>query len=66
MVGLDPAGPVRYAEHVEGQGAEFHRHACQMRLGGIISKRAHARYRSGRSMDWLKVKCVNRQEIVGG
>ena len=42
------------------------RHACQMELEGIISKRANAPYRSGRGGDWLKIKCTDSQEFVVG
>jgi hypothetical protein len=37
-----------------------------MRLEGIIGKRADAPYRSGRSTDWIKLKCLQRQEFVVG
>src|SRR5262249_23495547 len=33
---------------------------------GIVSKRANARYRTGRVGDWLKTKCTKRQEVVIG
>jgi bifunctional non-homologous end joining protein LigD len=32
------------------------RHACKLRLEGIVSKRKDSPYRSGRSPDWLKMK----------
>jgi bifunctional non-homologous end joining protein LigD len=32
------------------------RHACQLGLEGIVSKRLGSRYVSGRSRDWLKFK----------
>ena len=35
-------------------------------VDGIVSKRAAAPYRSRRTEDWLKVKCLNRQEFVIG
>src|SRR4029450_12347509 len=35
-------------------------------MEGILSKRAASPYQSGRSRDWLKVKCVQRQEFVIG
>ncbi|NVH73716.1 DNA ligase D [Paraburkholderia sp. JPY432] len=38
--------------------------ACKMQLEGIIGKRADAPYRSGRSTDWIKLKCNLRQEFV--
>ena len=34
----------------------IHRHPCALGLEGIISKRQDARYRSGRSLTWLKIK----------
>jgi DNA ligase D-like protein (predicted ligase) len=40
--------------------------ACQAGWEGLIAKRADARYVSGRSKDWLKLKCVWEQEFVIG
>jgi bifunctional non-homologous end joining protein LigD len=40
--------------------------ARQMKLEGIMAKRADAPYRSGRGTDWLKLKCNLRQEFVIG
>jgi ATP-dependent DNA ligase len=47
---------IRLSEHLEGDGPEIFRHACALGLEGIVSKRRDARYRSGRSLTWLKVK----------
>jgi bifunctional non-homologous end joining protein LigD len=55
---------VRLSEHVVGQGTEFFRKACDLGVEGIVSKRASSPYRSGRGRDWLKVKCLLRQEFV--
>jgi bifunctional non-homologous end joining protein LigD len=63
---LPKGGPVRYSDHVQGQGPAFFAQACKHHLEGIVSKRAAAAYRSGRAEDWLKVKCLNRQEFVIG
>jgi ATP-dependent DNA ligase len=41
---------------MEGDGETVFRHACKLRLEGIVSKRKHSAYRSGRSPDWLKMK----------
>jgi bifunctional non-homologous end joining protein LigD len=43
------------------------KHAGAMGLEGIISKRADAPYRSGRTESWIKVKCLRRESftIVG-
>ena len=43
-------------EHIEGDGEAIFRHACKLRLEGIVSKRKDSPYRSGRSPDWLKFK----------
>jgi bifunctional non-homologous end joining protein LigD len=37
-----------------------------MKLEGIIGKRGDSPYRSGRSTDWIKLKCQLRQEFVVG
>jgi bifunctional non-homologous end joining protein LigD len=63
---LRSGGPIRFSEHVVGHGAEFYNHACKAGLEGILSKRAGARCRPGRSADWLKTKCTLRQEFVIG
>ncbi len=61
----DPAGgTVRLSDHVAGRGEEFFRHACGAGLEGMVAKRADRPYRSGRGRDWLKVKCLERQEFV--
>jgi bifunctional non-homologous end joining protein LigD len=63
---IPAGGPIRYSSHVEGQGPKFFAQACKLHLEGIVSKRAAAPYRSRRTEDWLKVKCINRQEFVIG
>jgi bifunctional non-homologous end joining protein LigD len=55
-----------YSDHVEGAGAEFFREACGAGLEGVISKRGNSLYHSGRSKDWLKIKCGKRAEFVIG
>ena len=62
--GVDPEGPVRLSDHVQGRGAEFFQQACGFGLEGMISKRADLPYHGGRSKDWVKVKCLKRQEFV--
>ena len=57
---------VRYTEHVAEQGPAFAELACRLGLEGIICKRADSSYRSGRSRNWLKVKCTGREELVIG
>jgi bifunctional non-homologous end joining protein LigD len=62
----DAAGPLRYSDHVVGDGPAFFAQACQHGLEGIVSKLRDAPYRSTRSREWLKVKCFKRQEVVIG
>jgi len=66
LAGLPKGAPARYSDHVLGQGPKFFAHACKLHLEGIVSKRAAGPYRSRRTEDWLKVKCLNRQEFVIG
>ncbi len=56
--------PLRYSDHVLGQGAEMFAKACATGLEGIISKEANARYIGGRQRSWLKIKCSRRQEFI--
>ncbi len=57
---------IRLSEHLDSNGAEIFRKACELHAEGIISKRAEAKYTSGRTTDWLKIKCVHEQEFVIG
>jgi len=58
--------PLRYTIHRNENGVEYYREACRKGWEGIIAKRASGRYLHKRSTDWLKFKCVNRQEFVIG
>jgi bifunctional non-homologous end joining protein LigD len=66
--GLVPAttSSIRYADHVVGQGPRVFADACRAGLEGIISKKRDAPWTAGRRRDWLKIKCVARQELVIG
>lgn len=57
---------VRFSTHVVGRGAAQHEKACREGLEGIVSKLRTAPYEPGRSRTWLKVKCIQRQELVIG
>ena len=56
--------PLLYGDHIVGKGEALLAAICGERGEGIISKRADAPYRGTRTRDWLKIKCVNRQEFV--
>ena len=62
---LSNANPLlQFSDHQIGHGRAFHEHACDLKLEGIISKRAEAPYPPGDRGLWLKVKCLNREEFV--
>ncbi len=50
---------ISYADFVELQeGETVFRHACDLGMEGIVSKRRDAPYRSGRQETWIKLKCT--------
>lgn len=59
-------GPLRYSDHIKGEGGEVIDRACGMNLEGVVSKKANGVYRSGRGRDWIKSKCLGRDEFVIG
>lgn len=63
---LGDDGPVRFSDHFVEPGKVMLKHACRMGLEGVVSKRADAPYRSGRTGAWVKSKCTQRQEFVIG
>lgn len=68
---LDQAGfreydAIRFLTHLETGGAALLASAGELSLEGIISKRADAQYKSGRSGDWVKSKVRGGQEVVLG
>ncbi|GHB34145.1 DNA ligase D [Salinicola rhizosphaerae] len=58
--------PLRYTDHVEGQGREFFEEASRKGLEGVVSKRADAPYRGRRNRDWVKTKTERQAEFVVG
>ncbi len=55
---------LHYSEHIAGHGTEMLAKSCAMGLEGIVSKRADSPYSPGRQKNWLKAKCIKRQEFV--
>jgi bifunctional non-homologous end joining protein LigD len=58
------SGPLFYSDHVLGGGAEMFKQAAELKLEGIVSKRADAPYISGRTRNWLKIKTEMGQEFI--
>lgn len=63
---LPQDGTIRLSEYVAGAGRIVLEKACALGAEGIISKLAQGEYTSGRSRDWLKLKCHLEQEFVIG
>jgi len=57
-------GPVRFLEHIEGEGEALLREVGALGLEGIIAKKANAPYRAGRSSQWLKIKAERTGDFV--
>ena len=66
LLGSNENPTLRYSEHIASDGNAMFEHACRLGLEGIVSKKRDAPYHSGRHGDWLKIKCVNREEFVIG
>ncbi len=62
--GVASDAPLRYSDHISSEGSSFYREACRAALEGIICKRRDLPYTSGRTRDWVKVKCGHEQEFV--
>lgn len=59
----DPTGAIQSSEEVFGDGALLEK-ACSMGLEGIIAKHRDRPYRSGRTGDWLKIKCLQSESFM--
>ena len=55
---------LRYSDHFEEQGEALFKEAEKKRLEGIMAKKRSSPYVSKRTADWLKIKCVERQEVI--
>jgi bifunctional non-homologous end joining protein LigD len=64
LAGQRASSPILYSHHVAGNGKTILDAMCRGGFEGVIAKSPTARYSSGRSELWLKVKCVKRQEFV--
>jgi bifunctional non-homologous end joining protein LigD len=58
--------PLAYVGHLEDpdEAHAVFTEGCKRGLEGLIAKRLDRPYRSGRSTDWLKIKCRNEEEFV--
>ena len=63
---IEPSARVVPVATLDGDAEQLLAGACRDGWEGLIAKRAGSRYRSGRSADWLKLKCSTSQELVIG
>jgi len=61
---IDKDAEVQFFEHVLGNGEKVFAAMCEAGHEGVIAKRADARYAHARNREWLKIKCLKRQEFV--
>jgi bifunctional non-homologous end joining protein LigD len=64
LTGLDADAPIRFSDHILGNGPDVFAAAEAMGAEGIVSKRLGSRYRSGPSKSWQKVKSFTEAEYV--
>lgn len=58
-------GAIRISEEIETDDpASLLTHACQLGLEGIIGKHRDSFYRSGRTGDWIKCKCIQSDAFM--
>jgi DNA ligase D-like protein (predicted ligase) len=63
---IQPTAALQLSEAWRDDAQRRFDEACKSGWEGLIAKRASAPYVSGRSKDWLKLKCVWEQEFVIG
>jgi bifunctional non-homologous end joining protein LigD len=54
---------VQFSESFEVDGREMFKHACKTGLEGVVSKLRDSHYPTGRSREWVKVTCVQRETL---
>jgi len=62
----DAPNSLRFSDAFAGAPRDVLQSACKLGLEGIICKRKDSPYTSTRSTDWIKLKCLQRQEFVVG
>jgi bifunctional non-homologous end joining protein LigD len=54
---------IQFSESFEVEGREMYAHACRVGLEGVVSKVRDSHYPSGRSRDWVKKICRQRETL---
>jgi bifunctional non-homologous end joining protein LigD len=56
LIEPDPRSTIQFSDHADCDGALFFKHAAELGLEGIVSKRVQSLYRGGPSRSWLNTK----------
>jgi bifunctional non-homologous end joining protein LigD len=54
---------IQFSDSFEIDGREMFKHACGIGLEGVVSKVRDSHYHSGRSNDWVKTTCAQRETL---
>jgi bifunctional non-homologous end joining protein LigD len=55
---------IQFSESFEVDGRDMFKHACKTGLEGVVSKVRDSRYPTGRSNDWVKTTCAQRETLT--
>ncbi len=55
---------IQFSESFEVDGREIFKHACKTGLEGVVSKVRDSHYPTGRSNDWVKKTCAQRETLT--
>ncbi|HKI75463.1 MAG TPA: non-homologous end-joining DNA ligase, partial [Pseudomonadales bacterium] len=61
---LPQAGVIKYSDHIEKDGRAMYGAAEALGLEGMVGKNSTAKYRSGRSDQWVKVRIDKTDDFV--
>jgi len=64
LIEPESRSPIQFSDHADCDGALFFKHAAELGLEGIVSKRAKSLYCGGPSKNWLKTKNMVESEFV--
>jgi bifunctional non-homologous end joining protein LigD len=55
---------IQFSESFETEGREMFAHVCKLGLEGVVSKVRDGAYPKGRTSDWVKRTCVQRETLT--
>jgi bifunctional non-homologous end joining protein LigD len=61
---LPTVGPIRYTDHIDGEGEAFFAEVAKLGLEGIVAKKVGSTYRAGRSPHWIKIRADRTDDFI--